>query len=125
MKKTAAIIIPLLAVSLLALQFNSCEKFILPEMSVTPDTLFFSPLADSASVTVKANVTWEVSGQSGSGWVSFSPSGGEMEGVVKIKVAQSAGESRRATITFKSETLSKSLIVIQEKKQDEEQEKQD
>lgn len=82
-------------------------------MSLTPDTLYFKANADSSTVDVKANIKWKVSKRGQSDWLEFSPNEGEENGQVKIKVAASTESSREATLSFKSETLEKKLVVIQ------------
>mgnify|MGYP003298769152 CR=1 FL=1 len=114
-KKALAIIIPLATVLLIAPQFSSCEKYVLPEMSLTPDTLYFRANADSSTVNVKANIKWDVSKSGQINWLEFSPDEGEGDGEVKIKVTASTESSREATLTFRSETLEKKLVVIQSK----------
>ena len=56
MRKAATIIIPLALLALLAAQFTACEKYVLPEVNVSADTLWFGAAADSQRLTVWTNV---------------------------------------------------------------------
>lgn len=112
-KKAFAIIVPLAIVLLAALQFSSCEKYVLPEMCLTPDTLYFSTNGGSSTVEVSANIKWSISKSGVPDWLDYSPDQGEEDGEVQIEVAASTQPGREATLIFRSETLEKKLVVIQ------------
>ena len=56
MRKLTTILLSVLLTLLFASQFLSCEKYVLPELSISPDTLWFSAAADSQVVLLVTNV---------------------------------------------------------------------
>ena len=41
-------------------QFVSCEKYVLPELTISQDTIIFSHNVDSAYLEIHSNVIWEI-----------------------------------------------------------------
>ena len=55
-RKIPFCMVTLLLVAVGVAQFTGCEKYVLPAISVTPDTLRFSAMADSADIFLSTNV---------------------------------------------------------------------
>lgn len=114
-RKLPAIIIPAVLLAVLAAQFTACEKYVLPDLHVSPDTLRFTAATDSQTVTVTTNVITTLYAESSDNWVSASPDWIDSGTPVLIRVAENTGpESRTATIPVKSESILRNLVVIQE-----------
>ena len=116
MKKFFTITVPLVVAAALALQFTSCEKYVLPELSLGADTLVFTAAADSATVAVSANVIWQAELEdSGQEWLETGPSWWEGPGEAYIKVEDNGTDAERsANVIVKSETIRKKITVIQQ-----------
>lgn len=100
--------------ALLAMQFTSCEKYVLPELSFAPDTLSFKSAADSSKMKLNCNVIWYVD-PGDAEWITFNPAYGEGPADIMVSVTENGGEAlRSATVYFVTETLKKSFIVEQE-----------
>ena len=97
-----------------AAQFTGCEKYVLPDMSISPDTLRVGPAADSLYVRLSTNVVTAV--EHGSLlWALAEPQWFDEDATVTIHVGENTGPvSRTGTITFKSEAIQKELVIIQE-----------
>lgn len=101
-----------------AAQFSGCEKYILPELSISQDTLRFSASLDSAAIHVTTNVITTVDPPTEDFfWVSANPNWMEESCDVMVKVQENNGQERTSTIPFKSEIIQKNLVVIQAGKQ--------
>lgn len=115
MKKFLAIIIPLLALLTAICQFSSCEKYILPELSIVPDTLTFNATPDSSTLQVLSNVKWSCTSGAESDWYQISPTEGNGNGEVMIKVNENGSQTERsATVAISSETIRKTFLIIQQ-----------
>jgi len=94
-------------------QFTACEKYVLPDMSVTPDTLYFGPQADSTRVHLATNVV-VATNNDGITWASSWPEWFDEDSDVTIYVKENASTSERTgTLLFKSEALQRKLVVFQ------------
>lgn len=114
MKKAATIIIPVLLLILAAAQFSSCEKFVLPDISVTPDTLRFSARADSAEVRLSTNVITKAEADDDF-WITTWPDWFDTSSNLMVFVRENTDSlSRTGILYFKSEAIQKKLVVIQE-----------
>ena len=97
-----------------AAQFTACEKYVLPDMSVTPDTLRFGPQADSALVHLATNVVTAPNNE-GVAWISTWPDWFDEDSDLMVYVKENPGTKQRTgTLLFKSEALQRKLFVIQE-----------
>lgn len=111
------IILPVAAAGLIltVMQFTGCEHYVLPELTLSPDTLYFNAQADSQLVSVNTNVIWYREDDATSeDWFSFSPSDGEGSDVMTVRVKANSGNDRKAGIVFRSETISRTLHIFQE-----------
>ena len=52
------IVLTLIAAIAVALP-SACEKYVLPELSFEPDTLFFTAAGGTQTLSLKSNVEWE------------------------------------------------------------------
>lgn len=112
MKKTLTAIAALSIVFLLAGQMISCEKFILPELTVSPDTLRFDAAADSALVKVHSNVIW--SNKDNPDWIRLSVDWGDADGETFVSVTENTStQTRQAQVSIKSETIQRYIVVEQ------------
>ena len=112
MKKTLTAIAALSIVFLIASQMISCEKFILPELTVSPDTLRFSAAADSALVKVHSNVIW--SNKDNPDWIGVSVDWGDADAETFVSVTENTStQVRQAQVSIKSETIQRYIVVEQ------------
>ena len=112
MKKTLTAIAALSIVFLIASQMISCEKFILPELTVTPDTLIFGAAADSSLVKVHSNVVW--SNKDNPDWISVSVDWGDTDAETFVSVSENTStQARQAQVSIKSETIQRYIVVEQ------------
>lgn len=97
-----------------AAQFTGCEKYVLPDVSISPDTLHFGPAVDSQYVHLSTNVVTTVD-HGTVHWAMAEPQWFDEDATVTILVLENTGASARTgTLTFKSEALQKELVIIQE-----------
>jgi hypothetical protein len=116
-RKAVTIIIPVLLALLAAAQFTACEKYVLPAISIDPDTLRFTAAADSAQIQLVTNVITSPSTDENVTWISAWPNWFDADSPVTIYVEENASEKERSGIMyFKSEALQRKLVVIQEGK---------
>ena len=97
-----------------AAQFTACEKYVLPAVSITPDTLYFGAKADSAMIYLSTNVITAPNNDEAS-WITTWPEWFDADSEVMIYVRENTGTSKRTgTLYFKSEAIQRKLTVIQE-----------
>ena len=114
LKKFRTLFFALCASGLLLTQFWGCEQYVLPEITLTPDTLRFTAAGGVLPVEVKANVKWKLTvGSEGSDWVTAGAATGNGNLTVGIETTANADDERRCTVTVSSETIRKRLTVIQ------------
>ena len=100
-----------------AAQFTACEKYVLPEMSVSPDTLWFGAAPDSQRVFVTTNVITTIRPGLDAEWITTNPDWFDGSCHVMIGVSENEGESARtAVLPVHSEIIQRNLVVIQEGK---------
>ena len=113
MRRLASIIIPLFLAAAIATPFTACEKYILPAVELSSDTLYFSAKADSAQIRLTTNVTVRLDGDFA--WISVSPQTFEADTAVTVRVLENNGtEARSETLPFRSESIERKLVVIQD-----------
>ena len=114
LKKFRTLFIALCASGLLLTQFWGCEQYVLPEITLTPDTLRFTAAGGVLPVEVEANVNWKLTiGSEGSGWLSAGATAGNGNLTVGIETTANVDDERKATVTVSSETIRKRLAAIQ------------
>lgn len=112
MKKTFTALAAIFTVLLTAGQMVSCEKYILPELTVTPDTLRFSAAADSSIVKIHSNVIW--SNKDNPDWIRVSVDWGDTDAETFVAVTENTSpEARQAKVSIKSETIQRFIVVEQ------------
>lgn len=115
MRKTATILVSALLLAVLAAQFSSCEKYVLPDLTISSDTLRFSAAADSQMLVVTTNVITTIYPENADNWVKANPEWMDQSSTVCIRVSENPGpEPRTATVPVKSEAILRSLVIIQE-----------
>lgn len=113
MRKAATIIIPLVLLALLAAQFTACEKYVLPEVSVSADTLWFGAAADSQKLVVTTNVI--TTAESDDAWIWAEPYWFDSSCTITVSVRENPdAEPRTGTLPIKSEAILRNVTVIQE-----------
>lgn len=117
MKSTAAItaiVSSVTAAVILTLGAVSCEKYVLPEMHFTPDTLRVNCEGGDFPVRIDVNVKWKATAADGTR-VTVIPDSGDGAADLQINVAPNqASEPFSTDVTFESETLRKRLVIIQD-----------
>lgn len=112
MKKTFTALAAVFIAFLIAGQMVSCEKYILPELTVTPDTLIFGSAADSALVKIHSNVIW--SNKNNPDWIRVSIDWGDTDAETFVSVAENTStQARQAQVSIKSETIQRYIVVEQ------------
>ena len=103
---------------LAAAQLSSCEKFVLPEVGLSKDTLLFSAAAGSQSLQVTTNVITTIKVDlMDEMWLVADPAWIDESSTVTFTVEANTGtEARTATVPVKSESILKNVVVIQEGK---------
>lgn len=116
MKKSSIIITAIcsvLAISLASL--SSCEQYVLPELSASPDTLVFPAAGGPLEIDVTSNVRWSIDIIPGfDPWLTCDPYYGTGDEHVTITAVPNTGQSKRKEYTLKSETITRKLTIIQE-----------
>ena len=114
LKKFRTLFLALCASGLLLTQFWGCEQYVLPEITLTPDTLRFTAEGGVLPVEVEANVKWKLTvGSEGSGWLTAGVESGDGPLTVGFETTANGDDERRCTVTVASETIRKRLTVIQ------------
>ncbi len=96
------------------------EKLIITQLEFVPllivntTTLRFNPEATTLKFSVTSNVEWDLSVDSGSGWLTVTPQSGSEDGEVTVSATANTGSSpREATITLTSGSLTQTVKVYQ------------
>ena len=112
MKKTFTALAAVSIAFLIAGQMVSCEKYILPELTVTPDTLIFGAAADSTLVKIHSNVIW--SNKNNPDWIRVSIDWGDTDAETFVAVTENTStQARQAQVSIKSETIQRYIVVEQ------------
>ena len=112
MKKIVTVAVASTIAALTVIQMVSCEKYVLPELTVAPDTLRFGAAADSALVKVHSNVIW--SNKDNPDWISVSVDWGDSDAETFVSVTENtATQARQAQVSIKSETIQRYIVVEQ------------
>ncbi|MCK9626273.1 MAG: BACON domain-containing protein [Bacteroidales bacterium] len=112
MKKFLPILLSVVFTIIIVAQFSSCEKYVLPSLSLSQDTLTFSPEAQDSELIIETNVIW--SADNTSNWIILNPSEGELSDTITISVTKNdTGNKRSYKISFNTETIKKSVVIIQ------------
>lgn len=103
------------AASLFALvNISSCEKYVLPELTISCDTLLFSAAGGSQELAIESNVAWRALFEDCE-WAEALPDVGEGNATIEVKCSPNDEEEpRTVTLGVKSETIHRSCIIIQE-----------
>ncbi len=98
-------------------QFVSCEKYVLPELTISQDTLIFSHTADSVYLDVHSNVIWEIETPDiniSDRWVIVRPNWADGDTTVIFKTTLNEGPMRQTKARVFSETIERFLLLIQQ-----------
>ncbi len=114
MKKIRSFLLAFFALGLLSTQFCGCEQYVLPEITLSPESLEFTASGGVLPLEVEANVKWTLSISSeGASWLSAGATSGNGRLTVGIEAAANTEAQRTATITVSSETIRRRLTVTQ------------
>lgn len=97
----------------------SCEKYILPRLDCSVDTLWVPIEGGTYNITITSNVEWSFEYSTVPKWTSFDVMYGQSDYVevtypIKVEVQPNDDGSDRLTeIIFSSQTLSRTLVVDQ------------
>lgn len=113
--KLPALLVGFLLVLAAVAQFTGCEKYVLPDISLSPDTLYFRAGADSADILLYTNVITAPEQDDNARWISAWPEWFDADSPVTIYVKENTDStSRTGILYFRSEAVEKKLVVIQE-----------
>lgn len=90
----------------------SCEHYVLPELSIYPDTLYFPAAGGAQDIDINCNVIWRRADHAG--WIDMSCDGTEGSCRSTVTVEENTERARRATVPIETETIRRNLIIIQE-----------
>ena len=115
MTKTGPIRIALAAaVAALTAVSPSCERYVLPQMTISPDTLIVAQEGGVFEVSLDINVKWTATAPE-SPAVTLDPDKGSGSATITVTVPANASEDPlEGRVNFKSETLSKNLVILQD-----------
>ena len=98
-------------------QFVSCEKYVLPELTISQDTIIFSHNIDSAYLNVHSNVIWEIETPDitfSDQWIIVKPNWADGDTTVVFKTTLNEGPMRQTQARIFSETIERHLLLIQQ-----------
>ncbi|NLB67452.1 MAG: BACON domain-containing protein [Bacteroidales bacterium] len=98
-------------------QFVSCEKYVLPELTISQDTIIFSHNIDSAYLDVHSNVIWEIETPDitySDQWIIVKPNWADGDTTVVFKTTLNEGPMRQTQARIFSETIERNLLLIQQ-----------
>ena len=107
------------AVLVASLSTASCEKYILPHLDCTLDTIWAPLEGGTYQVTISSNVSWKFELTSIPAWASVDVTYGQSdyeEAVypIKVEVQPNDGDSgRNGAIKYSSQTLTRTLVISQ------------
>lgn len=114
-RRIAAISVSVIIASGILGAFFSCERYVLPEVEIYPDTLHFAAGVDSLPMFLHTNVIVNTEAEDNATWLETWPQGFDEDSDLFVYVDPLSGsESRTGVILFKSEALQRKLVVIQE-----------
>ena len=115
MKRLASYLTAVVLLTVIAAQFTSCEKYVLPEVSVSPDTLFFDCKGATKSVSLTSNVAWKIElDHDEQEALNLSNSGGYESCTIDVTVAENLSKARTFVLTVQTEAFDRDLTIIQE-----------
>ena len=94
---------------------SSCEKYILPTLTLSQDTLLVNKNAQELSLVVNTEVNWSFDlSSAGASWLTVTPDIGLGVATVKIQIEENGGANvRSATVPVKTATLERKLYIVQ------------
>ena len=118
MKSLRNLLLALSVVAVLAAALSgvtSCEKYVLPAIELSQDTIAVNRAQHEIQLVVNSNVFWELDlDKVKAPWVSFSPKSAEEGGVLTITISANEWDyDRSVTVPVKTETLERKLYIVQ------------
>lgn len=113
-KKVLVAFLAAVAVIAAASCVTSCEKYFLPSLELSQETILVNKASQELSLVVNSNVIWSFDIDKQIQWVTVTPAKGESTATVKIHIeANDSGVARSVTLPLKSETLQRDLRIVQ------------
>ena len=103
----------------LLLPTGGCEKYVLPAMHLSSDTLTFRAAGGELPLTVSSNVLWYVDNISSDDWYHFSVEIEDLGCDLTVTADENTSvQNRKASVTIRTETIFRTLVLIQEGAED-------
>ncbi|MBR5735925.1 MAG: BACON domain-containing protein [Bacteroidales bacterium] len=115
--KLLVAVVAVAAVIVAASGVTSCEKYFLPSLVLSQDTILVNKAPQELSLVINSNVEWSVElGEVNAKWLDVTPDYGEATATVKITISgNDSGEKRSVNVPIRSETLERDLLIVQSK----------
>lgn len=115
MKKVMMVLIAAAVIIAAAAGASSCEKYVLPELSLSKDTLVVNKAAQELKFIVNATVPWDfMLHDVKAEWVTFDPLYGDETATVTVTFeANDSGNRRSVTVPISSQTITRNLFIVQ------------
>ena len=112
-KKVLVAFLAAVAVIAAASGVTSCEKYFLPSLELSQETILVNKASQELSLVVNSNAAWSVKSYDAD-WLDLSPGRSESTATLRISIsANESGETRSVTVSIETETLSRKLVVSQ------------
>jgi hypothetical protein len=94
---------------------SSCEKYVLPSLSLSQDTVLVNKAAQELELVVNTNVDWHINMDDvDAEWIHFSIYAGYGTATVQLTIDENdSGAKRRVTIPVETGTLRRKLMITQ------------
>jgi hypothetical protein len=94
---------------------SSCEKYVLPSLSLSQDTVLVNKAAQELELVVNTNVDWHINMDDVEAeWIHFSNYAGYGTATVQLTIDENdSGAKRRVMIPVETGTLRRKLMITQ------------
>ena len=114
MRKILSITAILAFATVIALMHSSCEKYILPEIKFSQDTVLFTAAGGTQTMQVLSTVKCTPNlSQEAEGWLTAGFVADGLDWDITLTAGANSGGERETDITCKSECITRSIIIIQ------------
>ena len=114
-KKSLMAIFAAAAVLAAVIAVSSCEKYVLPALSLSQDTVLVNKAAQELQLVVNTNVDWHFNMDDVEAeWIHFSTYAGYGTATVQLTIDENdSGAKRGVTIPVETGTLRRKLMITQ------------
>ena len=93
----------------------SCEKYVLPALTLGQDTIAVNCKAQEAKLVIDSNVQWDFKvNEIKAEWLSFDPEWAELGLTATISIEENTtGAQRSVTVPVESQTIARKLFIVQ------------